>query len=647
MPESITPGNGIQVGDAVVEFLANTQNFDSGVDKIEARMTGFASNVERSTGGISEGFGEAGDAADEAADEIESAGERSTKSLHEARGEAMLLGEAFGVHLPRHVSTFIAELPGVGEALSAAFSATAILFVIEAVVKLTEKVTDFVSTTFIYTQAMKDADKATADLNKTILANEAEIAKLDAAYDALTMTPVQLLTKQLDEVNQKIADQQKAFAAAKDTVFAYEHGMDGVTEAQKNAAEAIIAANKTTTDMLVDENRNISTQIQKIYDQDAEKARAGLIRKAQEYRDFLDALAEKTIEEMNKLDAAQKTIARFDQEPEMTPFVKSLLAATDAAHKFGIVLKSDLESELKNMENALVLMANSGLVADKDLNTFAKQIEDLQKKIDNFDKDATPKMGKFFRLIHSDALDAEKVMYGFGDAYGGAIAKAISGEESLGKAMQQGTADFIKQIGMRALYQGMFYIANGIADIFWHPDRAAADFAAGGELLALGAAAAGAGAAIGGVGGSGSAGGSSWNGGVGHTSPVQTTGSAAPNQPAVITQAQHFASGGLISSPTLSVIGDSPSGPEAVLPLGDEGAMSQIAEAVVSRMSGSAVAGHSSTHHNSFFGKLSKSDLRRLTRQLNQAVMKGHTQLQATSVGRATGRHPSATYKTQ
>ena len=48
----------------------------------------------------------------------------------------------------------------------------------------------------------------------------------------MTMSPVQLLTKQLDDVNKAIEDQEKAFNKAKDTVYAYKNGMDGVTEGQ-------------------------------------------------------------------------------------------------------------------------------------------------------------------------------------------------------------------------------------------------------------------------------------------------------------------------------------------------------------------------------------------------------------------------------
>ena len=55
-----------------------------------------------------------------------------------------MLGEEFGIRLPRHVSNFVAELPGVGEAMSAAFSATAVLFIAQALVQASDKLSNFI-----------------------------------------------------------------------------------------------------------------------------------------------------------------------------------------------------------------------------------------------------------------------------------------------------------------------------------------------------------------------------------------------------------------------------------------------------------------------------------------------------------------------
>jgi hypothetical protein len=125
----------IEVGDAVLKFIGDSQQLDTKFDEV-------GPNAQR--------------AFEPAAEAAEQAGERMKASMGEARGEAALLGEAFGVHLPRHVRTFVAELPGVGEALSAAFSATAVLFLVQAVAEASEKLSKFVGDTLIFTDDMKD-----------------------------------------------------------------------------------------------------------------------------------------------------------------------------------------------------------------------------------------------------------------------------------------------------------------------------------------------------------------------------------------------------------------------------------------------------------------------------------------------------------
>ncbi len=64
--------------------------------------------------------------------------------MAEARGTVMVLGEEIGVHLPRHVQKFIASLPGVALAMSAAFSAVAIVSIGVAAVEAGKKIYEFI-----------------------------------------------------------------------------------------------------------------------------------------------------------------------------------------------------------------------------------------------------------------------------------------------------------------------------------------------------------------------------------------------------------------------------------------------------------------------------------------------------------------------
>jgi hypothetical protein len=117
------------------------------------------------------------------------------EELHKARGQMALLNdiskETIGIGLPRHVRSFLAELPTLTGALSAAFSATAVLFLVDAVVKAGEKLGEFISDTFIYTETMKKMDAETAKTNKTLLETAAAIKKADDQLEQFGMTAAQ------------------------------------------------------------------------------------------------------------------------------------------------------------------------------------------------------------------------------------------------------------------------------------------------------------------------------------------------------------------------------------------------------------------------------------------------------------------------
>jgi hypothetical protein len=80
--------------------------------------------------------------AGEMADGVESASSRTNYSMTEARHGVMMLGEEFGVHLPRGLTTFIASLGPVGAAMEMAFPFLAIILgatlLIEHLVKVGE-----------------------------------------------------------------------------------------------------------------------------------------------------------------------------------------------------------------------------------------------------------------------------------------------------------------------------------------------------------------------------------------------------------------------------------------------------------------------------------------------------------------------------
>lgn len=140
----------------------------------------------------------------EATNETRRFSAETRKSSEEARASIALLGEEIGVRLPRHLRSFVAELPGVGKAMSAAFEAVAVIALIDVVVEAGKKLYEFV-------QKNEEAAKKNAD------------AWAESAKD------IKEVNTTLEVSNEKIAD----------TIAKLEHkpGENGIKSALMEASE--------------------------------------------------------------------------------------------------------------------------------------------------------------------------------------------------------------------------------------------------------------------------------------------------------------------------------------------------------------------------------------------------------------------------
>lgn len=101
----------LRVGTLQVDLVANTASFTGDLGKAGQTARTSARGIQDAFSGI---------------------------DVSEARGSIMVLGEEIGVHLPRHVQSFVAELPGVATALAAAFPILAVVAIGKAVLEFTE-----------------------------------------------------------------------------------------------------------------------------------------------------------------------------------------------------------------------------------------------------------------------------------------------------------------------------------------------------------------------------------------------------------------------------------------------------------------------------------------------------------------------------
>src|ERR1035441_3147116 len=87
-------------------------------------------DLQAKTATFQSGMADAARSARGAFSDIEGGGSRMGQELNRTTGEArhgvMMLGEEFGIHLPRGLTTFIASLGPVGAAMEAAFPFIAI-----------------------------------------------------------------------------------------------------------------------------------------------------------------------------------------------------------------------------------------------------------------------------------------------------------------------------------------------------------------------------------------------------------------------------------------------------------------------------------------------------------------------------------------
>jgi hypothetical protein len=208
----------IEVGDACLRFIGDSQQLDAKFDEV-------GPNAERA-------FAPAAEAAEDASERIQF-------SMGEARGEVRLLGEEFGIHLPRHVSNFVAQLPGVGEAMSAAFSATAILFIAQALAQATDKLSNFIGNTLIFTDAMRESNAQVEAENKAMVALGEIYNKAKERLDELTGS-AKSQEDQWRALAQSKVDDAKASLASMEATIANKSGWDKAKDTMKDVAGTIL-----------------------------------------------------------------------------------------------------------------------------------------------------------------------------------------------------------------------------------------------------------------------------------------------------------------------------------------------------------------------------------------------------------------------
>lgn len=223
----------IEVGDAVLRFLGDSTQLDLAFDAVGPKAQVAMAEASTAFTGFDEVMGETSVSIKEAYEgfgvfgvEGVAAAQEVAFNMREAKGEIMLLGNEIGVSIPRHLQRFIADLPGVGQALTAVFSATAVLFLVQILEQGIQKLSDWAASTLIFTQTMKDSDAEIADQNKELSKLKDEYEKTQEKVEAFGKTQVELATEKLNKLTEEIAKQDEILKRSVDTYKAHQEATD-------------------------------------------------------------------------------------------------------------------------------------------------------------------------------------------------------------------------------------------------------------------------------------------------------------------------------------------------------------------------------------------------------------------------------------
>jgi hypothetical protein len=410
----------------------------------------------------------------------------------------------------------------------------------------------------------------------------------------------------------------------------------------------------------VDGVRKINTEIETLQSEHA-------LRMAEELKKQTTDL-DKNLGEMRKL-----VVERGGVDIVLPKNMQQLLQFRAAAKELGVVLDTDLAQKITLAKKTLQDYADAGGKDVYVINQLKEALAKLEKQYADFPsrEKALRSELEFAKAHHQSTVEIEREIKALSDeekklgvlpglldrtksamdelsqtgreaastlemAFSQAMTGMLTHQEHFGTAMEKAV---FKMLASMAQQWAAYYLALAIGNAFTPGMQAAAagEFAAATALEAL----AGTLNALGGRGGAGGSGGSNVNGGgsggnnFAYGSSVSNTGSQAGSGRSNI-GVQGFADGGLVSGPTLAMIGEG-GGREAAIPLDNPDAMATIGKAVSDAMAknGGGRGGINVHVHGHVIGA---SDVAHLCAQISKRVANGQAHLNSSSTFKVTKR---------
>lgn len=430
----------IDVGDAILTFTLDQSQGMAQLDQLGAQIPAKMQPAQAAINATSDSVAKMTEemavgqnGAVKLGEVVNLAGETSRESMYQARGEAGLLGEAFGIHLPRHVRSFISELPGVGIALSAAFQATAVLFIIEALAKGIEKIIEWREESHKLELAQENFGTAIANSFNSL---DEKLLRTEIRADELRGDHMAALNKEIELINkQTLGDLQHEFevlAKAADALFkGLETGWYTFNLGSKGAEAALTDFKAKFDFLLATGQKKEATDLLAGTKQSAEEVLALMIRFQNlkgSPNDSLEETNRKSAEALKLVDELKQRGAAYDDKAikAQETFVALLNAQVNAQKE--IEKTADKATANKKTEEADRAAADADriLKAQADAEKRASEQEDKDederrnKFIASFEeqekeKIAATKQGSDARLQIIDAAIKDEEAHGFQD----------------------------------------------------------------------------------------------------------------------------------------------------------------------------------------------------------------------------------------
>ena len=688
------PGQGIDAGDAIVSFLADTTQLDAAFNRVggeaTVKMGAATAAVEGTTAAVKDlgaemAVGQRG--AVELGEVTDLAGKEMKASMYEARGEIALLGEETGIRLPRHLRSFVAELPGVGAALTSAFQATAVLFLLQILAEATGKVSEFAAEVIYGSKAADQEMESTKELNKHLLAAHELYVKLTKEISEYGKNAVQLAQlnegqakQSIAELTKQLGEEEAELKSLDETMKSHVRTTIGISEAYKMYKAGALGFVEALTAITVGETQAVlkakeheelqgkltattkdltNSKLQEVVAH--HKTTEEVAKYNAEMAKYRERIAN-AYDEMYKLNREIEKNAHImasEMEPEMSETAAAVMRLGSALRLLGHDTV-DLEAQQRNEAKALSLVyegyqkgtvtltvyqqarlhelqTERDLAAARNQSTVAldKEIAALKRSL-NMDQEQVRGLEKlnreekiFQQVLHNTGSVAQATGEVMGQAMGAAVAAYAMGGQSIAASLQKMAQAEIASIAQRSTVKAIEELAAGFATMFTNPAESGGHFTSAALYGSIAAAATVAGAAMT-PGGASSGGGSGYPGAANSlASPSTTIGTVGG--PTTTTRVQKFATGGLIDGPTLAMMGEAGGGKrEAAIPLDDPAAVSAIVKALG--------GGGGPTQHYHIKGLISPDNMRKVIKQQNEMVRNNHARVVSSNSYRVTRR---------